>query len=74
MEKKTNGQQGELSKGRHEHPLPQEISGQDRKLAEAAHKAADSDISEDADLSASSPNDDLDEGEAARLGEETDLI
>lgn len=34
-----------------------------------AHDEADRDIAEDAEFSASSPNDDLDEGETARLGE-----
>ncbi len=35
----------------------------------AAHEQAESDIEKDADLSIHSPNDDLDEGELARLGE-----
>lgn len=39
-----------------------------------AHEQADADIAKDADLSIHSPNDDLDEGETARLGEETDLV
>ena len=40
-----------------------------------AHREADKDIANDAELSAQSPNDDLDEGESARLGEDkTDLI
>jgi hypothetical protein len=40
-----------------------------------AHDQADKDISADAELSAHSPNDDLDEGETARLGEDkTDLV
>lgn len=60
--------------GQHEHPLPQEISTDERKLAAAAHNAADKDMEDDAELTASSPNDDLDEGESARLGEETNLI
>ncbi|HEX2609132.1 MAG TPA: hypothetical protein VHK91_17240 [Flavisolibacter sp.] len=60
---------------RHEHPLRQEISDSDRKLNEAAHQEAEHDIAEDADLSIHSPNDDLDEGETARLGEDkNDLI
>jgi len=37
----------------------------------AAHEQADKDIEQDADLSIHSPNDDLDEGETARLGEDT---
>jgi hypothetical protein len=41
----------------------------------AAHVQADQDIQEDADLSVHGPNDDLDEGESARLGEDrTDLV
>ncbi len=36
----------------------------------AAHQQADKDIAEDADLSIHSPNDDLDEGETARLGDD----
>lgn len=40
-----------------------------------AREEAFDDIGEDADLSIHSPNDDLDEGETARLGEDkTDLI
>ena len=61
--------------GRHEHPLPSEISNQERLAAERAHEQADRDMEEDAELTAHSPNDDLDEGETARLGEDkTDLI
>ena len=55
--------------GRHENPLPQEISQQQKEQVEAAHEEALHDIEEDAELSAHSPNDDLDEGETARLGE-----
>ena len=39
-----------------------------------AHQQAEKDIEQDPDLSIHSPNDDLDEGETARLGEKTDLI
>lgn len=35
----------------------------------AAHDQAEHDMEEDAEFTASSPNDDLDEGETARLGE-----
>lgn len=41
-----------------------------RKVAEEAHREADKDIARDPDLSLHSPNDDLDEGELARLGED----
>lgn len=61
--------------GRHEHPLPQEISNEERQQALHAHEEAEKDMDEDAELTAHSPNDDLDEGETARLGEnETDLV
>lgn len=40
-----------------------------RESIEKAHAQADRDISEDPEFSAHSPNDDLDEGETARLGE-----
>lgn len=40
----------------------------------AAFREASKDIQEDPDLSVNSPNDDLDEGESARLGEKTDLV
>lgn len=60
---------------RHEHPLRQEISTEQKRLNTAAHDEALHDIGEDPDFNAASPNDDLDEGESARLGEDkTDLI
>lgn len=41
----------------------------------AAHEEAVHDIEQDPDFSMQSPNDDLDEGETARLGEDkTDLV
>jgi hypothetical protein len=64
----------DVNKGRHEHPLPQEISNKEREQAADAHDNAERDMEEDADLSGGSPNDDLDEGESARLGEDTPLI
>jgi hypothetical protein len=46
-----------------------------REEVEKAHRQAERDISADPEFSAYSPNDDLDEGETARLGEEkTGLI
>jgi len=62
------------STGRHEHRLPHEISENEKKAAARAHNEAEKDIENDAELSAHHPNDDLDEGETARLGEKTDLI
>jgi hypothetical protein len=45
------------------------VKRDDNADVEKAHKQADRDIANDAELSAHSPNDDLDEGESARLGE-----
>lgn len=45
-------------------------SQMDAQKIEAAHQQADQDMEQDAELTASSPNDDLDEGETARLGED----
>lgn len=46
-----------------------------RDVTDNAREEAMGDIEKDADLSIHSPNDDLDEGETARLGEDkTDLI
>ena len=74
MDKRINAQDSQPQQGHHEHPLRQEISNDDRKKAEAAHNAAEQDMQDDAELTASSPNDDLDEGETARLGDDTNLI
>ncbi|MBD0280523.1 MAG: hypothetical protein M3342_24395 [Bacteroidota bacterium] len=75
MQRNQSPQQKQPQKGRHEHPLPNEISNREREAAEKAREQADHDMEEDAELTASSPNDDLDEGETARLGEEqTDLV
>jgi hypothetical protein len=60
--------------GRHEHPLPHEIKNSDKENAIEARNEAEKDINEDVELSAHSPNDDLDEGETARLGEDTSDI
>ena len=74
MEKKTNNEQATSQQGRHEHSLPNESTDEQRRLNESAHNEAEKDMEDDAELTASSPNDDLDEGETARLGEETGLI
>ena len=60
--------------GKHENRLPGEIDPAEKRLTESAHRAADKDMDADAELTAHSPNDDLDEGETARLGEEKDII
>ena len=69
-----NKHQEQQQQGQHEHPLPHEISNEQRELNESAHREADKDIEDDAELSAQSPNDDLDEGESARLGEDVSGI
>jgi hypothetical protein len=46
------------------------IPKDDKEHVIAAHDQAEKDMNEDAELTASSPNDDLDEGESARLGED----
>ena len=62
--------QQESKQGHHEHPLSQEISDEQRNLNKSAHNEAEKDMDNDAELTAHSPNDDLDEGETARLGED----
>jgi hypothetical protein len=74
MEKKKNNVTKDAA-GKHEHPLPQEISNREREESRSAHEEADKDMDDDPDISIHSPNDDLDEGETARLGEDTtDLV
>jgi hypothetical protein len=67
--KLSNPQQGQQ-----EAPLKQEISDDQKVLNESAHAEAEKDIDDDADFTAHSPNDDLDEGETARLGEDVPEI
>ena len=72
MQNRNNNSGGEA---KHENPLPQEISQQQREQTQAAHEEAMEDMEADPELSAHSPNDDLDEGETARLGEgKNDLV
>lgn len=62
---------------REQEPNPQQprqdIDKENENVA-AAYEEATKDIDADPELSASSPNDDLDEGESARLGENTGII
>lgn len=74
MNNRTGKNQSQTGEGQHVHPLPREIGEKQKERYEAAHEEAEKDMVDDAELTASSPNDDLDEGETARLGEETDLI
>lgn len=71
MQKDNTGMTGSGAAGKHEHPLPKEISDKERRQAIEAHKEAEKDMEADPELTAGSPNDDLDEGETARLGEDT---
>ena len=57
-----------------EHPLPGQISPEQKQKNREALKEAEKDIEKDAELSSHNKNDDLDEGETARLGEKTDLV
>ena len=75
MKRKEKNKAGPSKKGHHEYPLPGEITPQQKELNINARKEADKDMTEDVDFTAQSKNDDLDEGESARLGEEhTDLV
>ncbi len=68
--KNRTKQESMEEQGKHEHSLPHEISSEQKRINEAAHDQAEHDIDEDPDLSIHSPNDDLDEGELARLSED----
>lgn len=70
MEPKNNNQENLSTAGHHENPLRQDISNEQKALNESAHEEAEKDIADDAELSAHNANDDLDEGETARLGED----
>ena len=73
---KKNKETGKRNKKpHHEYPLPGEISPEQKQKNANAHQEADKDMMDDAEFTAHSKNDDLDEGETARLGEEnTDLV
>jgi hypothetical protein len=68
-ERRNNGQKRSHNPGNNN-----KLSGK-KDVTDNAREEALGDIEEDADLSIHSPNDDLDEGETARLGEDkTDLV
>ena len=54
--------------------MQRDLDADKREHVNEAREQANQDIENDADLSVSSPNDDLDEGETARLGENLDEI
>jgi hypothetical protein len=70
MKRKEKNKPNKIEQGHHEHPLPGEISPEQKQQNSDAREQADKDIVDDAELSAHNKNDDLDEGETARLGEE----
>ncbi len=75
MKRKEKNKLTKSQKGHHEYPLPGEISPEQKKQNTDARQEADKDMVDDAELTAQSKNDDLDEGETARLGEgNTDLV
>ncbi len=79
MQPENNGNDtGVPRDGQQEQPTTQDILNRikdSREGVAAAREEALDDIAQDADLSISSPNDDLDEGETAQLGEDrTDLV
>jgi hypothetical protein len=72
---KNSNKAKKSKKPQHENPLPGEITPQQKKANADALQQADKDINNDAEFTAHSKNDDLDEGETARLGEDkNDLI
>jgi len=75
MKRQKKNKDPQNKKGRHEHPLPGEISPEQKQRNSEALQQAEEDMTDDAEFTAHSRNDDLDEGESARLGEDkTDLI
>lgn len=75
MTKREDERKDRNKKPHHEYPLPGEIDKAQRKQNRDAEQEAEKDINADPDLNVQNENDDLDEGESARLGEEnTGLI
>jgi len=54
--------------------MQRDLDADKREHVKEAREQANADIENDADLSVHSPNDDLDEGESARLGEDVNDI
>jgi len=72
---KNNNKTRKSKKPHNKNPLPGEIDPQQRKKNANALEQADKDMMSDPEFTAHSENDDLDEGESARLGEDkTDLV
>ena len=74
MKRENVNSRKEDNKGSNSNTSNKALSGKKDAAGNAREEAFD-DIEEDADLSVHNPNDDLDEGETARLGEDkTDLV
>ena len=72
---KKNDKRRKSKKPHHENPLADEITPGQRKQNTNALEEEDKDMENDAEFTAHSKNDDLDEGETARLGDENnDLV
>ena len=72
---KNDNKTGKSKKPHHENPLPGEITSKQMKENTNALHQAEKDMTKDAELTAHDKNDDLDEGETARLGEDkNDLV
>jgi len=54
--------------------LPGQTKPEQSRQNTNAHERAEKDMADDAEFVANNKNDDLDEGETARLGENTDLV
>jgi len=67
---RTDNNKKEGRDGTHEHALPHEIGDKEREKMKLASQEAEKDIENDLETSATSPNDDLDEGETARQGDD----
>ena len=72
---KSSNKSRKSKKSHRENPLPGEITPKQKKENASALKEAEKDMNNDPEFTAHSKNDDLDEGETARLGEDkTDLV
>jgi hypothetical protein len=67
---KNNNKTRKSKKPHHENPLPGDITTKQRKENANALQQADKDMNSDIEFTSHSKNDDLDEGETARLGED----
>lgn len=72
--KKNRDRKDNNREAHREHPLPGQIPPAQKKQNAAAHHQAENDRVDDAQLVAHNKNDDLDEGERASVGEDSDLV